>query len=160
MYSARHEIQRAWGGSGVGSKYHISYWQQARQAEAPPAPDVDLTTEKSVPAQPEQGDAEPMGFDIGTLTQALPMLELVLRHGRRQVKFYESHMPISRASYFRLKSQCVKAGWLRQSPCRRFIEPVPDEIRSAVRKAFPMIVGDLDLAVLISVGHAEAWDRI
>lgn len=144
----------------MGSKHHISYWQQARQAENTPALDADVTTEKALADQPAQDEVVPTGFDIGTLTQALPMLELVLRHGRRQVKFYESHMPISRASYFRLKSQCVKAGWLRQSPCRRFIEPVPDEIRSAVRKAFPMIVGDLDLAVLISVGHADAWDRI
>ena len=120
----------------MASSKHPTFWAEQKPITPPAGPMAGPDLSADPPAL--------LGLsrtDVTVLTQALPMLELVLLHGRKQVKFYESHLPLSRASYFRLKRECVRAGWLRQSPCRRFIEPVPREIRAALRFAFPLVMG-------------------
>lgn len=128
----------------MASSKHPSFWAE-QHAGAKAAAGGPVGAPEADPVEVSAGPAGLSRTDVSVLTQALPLLELAMRHGRKQVKFYESHLPLSRASYFRLKRECVRAGWLHQSPCRRFIEPVPREIRAALRFAFPMVMAALEL---------------
>ncbi|WP_126976084.1 hypothetical protein [Frigidibacter oleivorans] len=73
------------------------------------------------------------------LCKAMTFFEHLLTHGRRQVKFYESLAPMSRASFFKMKRRCLEAGLIHQSVCSRYIEPDRQRILDIVQMTFPTL---------------------